>query len=107
MCTVAMYRRENTSGRYPQHVVFPDLLRGARIQPNQVFATDISQIPIDGGVYLLAVMGKAALKYSSDALAARYRRASVSGQRRERSAALALRRSSVRIMVRNMPVASS
>lgn len=54
----AIYRRQNTSRRHPQHAVFPYLLRGLQIdRPNQVWAADITYIPMARGfVYLFAVM---------------------------------------------------
>lgn len=54
----AIYRRQNTSRRHPQHAVFPYLLRGLVIdRPNQVWAADITYIPMARGfVYLFAVM---------------------------------------------------
>jgi putative transposase len=58
MGIAAIYRRQNTSRRHPQHAVFPYLLRGLVIdQPNQVWAADITYIPMARGfVYLFAVM---------------------------------------------------
>jgi putative transposase len=58
MGIAAIYRRKNTSGRHPGHAVFPYLLRGLQIdQPNQVWAADITYIPMARGfVYLFAVM---------------------------------------------------
>ena len=54
----AIYRRQNTSRRHPQHAVFPYMLRGLVIdRPNQVWAADITYIPMARGfVYLVAVM---------------------------------------------------
>jgi putative transposase len=54
----AIYRRQNTSKRHPEHAVFPYLLRGLQIdRPNQVWAADITYIPMARGfVYLFAVM---------------------------------------------------
>jgi putative transposase len=54
----ALYRRANTSRRHPQHAVFPYLLRGISIdRPNQVWAADITYIPMARGfLYLFAVM---------------------------------------------------
>lgn len=54
----AIYRRQNTSRRHPQHAVFPYLLRGLLIdRPNQIWAADITYIPMARGfVYLFAVM---------------------------------------------------
>jgi len=57
----ALYRRPNTSRRHPAHPVFPYLLRGLAIdRPNQVWATDITYIPMARGfVYLVAVLDRA------------------------------------------------
>lgn len=54
----AIYRRQNTSKRHPHHAVFPYLLRGLLIdKPNQVWAADITYIPMARGfVYLFAVL---------------------------------------------------
>lgn len=54
----ALYRRANTSRRHPAHPVFPYLLRGLSIdRPNQVWAADITYIPMARGfVYLVAVL---------------------------------------------------
>ena len=47
-----------TSKRQPKHPVYPYLLRGVTIdQPNQVWATDITYIPMARGfMYLIAIM---------------------------------------------------
>ena len=54
----AIYRRPNTSKPAPGHRIYPYLLRGLTINRlNQVWATDISYIPMARGfVYLTAVM---------------------------------------------------
>ena len=54
----ALYRKPNTSGRHPHHRVYPYLLRGLAVtRPNQVWAMDITYIPMAKGfVYLAAVM---------------------------------------------------
>ena len=54
----ALYRRPNTSKPAPGHQVFPYLLRAMRIErPNQVWAMDITYIPMARGfVYLAAVV---------------------------------------------------
>jgi putative transposase len=54
----AIYRRRNTSRRHPGHAVFPYLLRGLAIErPNQVWAADITYIPMARGfVYLVAIL---------------------------------------------------
>ena len=54
----AVYRRPNTSRPAPDHKIYPYLLRGLTIdRPNQVWATDITYIPMARGfVYLCAIM---------------------------------------------------
>lgn len=54
----ALYRRPNTSRRRPEHPIYPYLLRHLSVtQPNQVWAMDITYIPMArGNVYLAAVM---------------------------------------------------
>ena len=63
----ALYRKPNTSRRHAAHPVFPYLLRGLTInRPNQVWATDITYIPMARGfVYLVAVMDWATRKVLS------------------------------------------
>lgn len=58
MGITAIYRRANTSRRHPGHPVFPYLLRGLAIErPNQVWAADITYLPMARGfVYLAAVI---------------------------------------------------
>ncbi len=54
----ALYKKPNTSRRHPVHPIYPYLLRNLEInRPNQVFAADITYIPMKRGfVYLFAVM---------------------------------------------------
>lgn len=54
----AIYRRPNTSKPAPGHKIYPYLLRGQKVErPNQVWAMDISYIPMARGfVYLAAVV---------------------------------------------------
>jgi putative transposase len=54
----ALYRRPNTSKPAPGHKIYPYLLRGLTVDhPNQVWAMDISYIPMARGfVYLAAVV---------------------------------------------------
>jgi putative transposase len=54
----ALYRRPNTSKPAPGHTIFPYLLRKLTVtRPNQVWATDITYIPMARGfVYLAAVV---------------------------------------------------
>jgi putative transposase len=54
----AIYRRPHTSKPAPGHKIYPYLLRGVRVEsPNQVWAMDITYIPMARGfVYLAAVV---------------------------------------------------
>lgn len=53
----ALYRRPRTTKRHPAHAVHPYLLRGLAItRPNQVWAMDISYIPMKRGFVYLAVV---------------------------------------------------
>jgi putative transposase len=58
MCIEALYRRPNTSKAAPGHTIYPYLLRGLTVdRPNQVWAMDITYIPMARGfVYLAAVV---------------------------------------------------
>ena len=54
----ALYRRPRTSKPGPGHKIYPYLLKGLKIdRPNQVWATDISYVPMARGfVYLCAII---------------------------------------------------
>ena len=54
----AIYRKPNLSQRHAAHPIYPYLLRHLNIdRPNQVWATDITYIPMRRGfVYLVAIM---------------------------------------------------
>jgi putative transposase len=54
----ALYRKPNTSKPTPGHKIYPYLLRGMTIErPNQVWAMDITYVPMARGfVYLAAVV---------------------------------------------------
>ena len=54
----ALYRKPQTTQRHPEHRVYPYRLRGLTIdQPNQVWAMDITYIPMARGfVYLTVVL---------------------------------------------------
>jgi putative transposase len=54
----AIYRRKNTSRPHPEHHVYPYLLRRLTVdRPNQVWAADITYVPMARGfVYLVAVI---------------------------------------------------
>lgn len=58
MAIEAVYRRPSTSKPAPGHKIYPYLLRKLPIaRPNQVWATDISYIPMARGfVYLVAIV---------------------------------------------------
>jgi putative transposase len=58
MCIAALYRRPNLSKPAPGHKIYPYLLRGLNVvRPNQVWAMDITYIPMARGfVYLAAVV---------------------------------------------------
>ena len=59
--------KPGTSKRHPKHPVYPYLLRGLTIDhPNQVWATDITYIPMARGfMYLVAIMDWATRKVLS------------------------------------------
>ena len=63
----ALYRKPKTTKKHPQHRVYPYLLRGLVIdRPNQVFAMDITYIPMARGfVYLVAVLDRYSRKVLS------------------------------------------
>jgi putative transposase len=54
----AVRPKRNTSQRHPEHKIYPYLLRNKTIdQPNQVWATDITYIPMrQGFLYLVAII---------------------------------------------------
>lgn len=54
----ALYRKPNISKKHPGHVVYPYLLRHLKVdRPNQVWAMDITYIPMARGfIYLAAVI---------------------------------------------------
>ena len=58
MAITAIYRRPNTSKPAPGHKVYPYLLRKLAVtRPNQVWATDITYVPMAHGfVYLVAIV---------------------------------------------------
>jgi putative transposase len=58
MAIEAIYRRPNTSKPTPGHKIYPYLLRKLAVtRPNQVWATDITYIPMARGfVYLIAIV---------------------------------------------------
>ena len=67
MGVVSLSPKPGTSKRQPKHPVYPYLLRGVTIdRPNQVWATDITYIPMHKGhMYLVAIMDWATRKVLS------------------------------------------
>lgn len=63
----SMAPQPGTSKRQPKHPVYPYLLRGMTIdRPNQVWATDITYVPMQRGfMYLIAIMDWATRKVLS------------------------------------------
>ena len=57
----AIYRHPRTNQPAPEHRVYPYRLRNARVtRPNQVWAADITHLPMARGfLYLLIVVGLA------------------------------------------------
>jgi len=53
-----IYQKPNTSAPHPGHKIYPYLLKGLEItEPNQVWATDITYIPMRRGfLYLVAIV---------------------------------------------------
>lgn len=58
MGLVAIYPKPKTSKSHPAHKIYPYLLRNLYIDhPNQVWATDITYLPVEKGfMYLVAIM---------------------------------------------------
>jgi putative transposase len=99
----ALYRRPNTSKPAPGHKIYPYLLRNlAVVRPNQVWAMDITTIPMSRGFVTLAAVvdwfsrkvlaWTLSITLSADCLASR--------RWRRRSAAMAGQRSSTRTVRR-------
>lgn len=52
----AIYRKPNTRRRHPKHPIYPYLLQHLKIdRPNQVWAMDITDIPMAKGFVYLAI----------------------------------------------------
>ena len=64
MGIAALYRKRNTSAAHPAHRIYPYLLRNRTIdRPNQVWATDLTYVPMKRGfVYLVAILDWATRK---------------------------------------------
>lgn len=62
----AIYPKPNTSKKHGQHKIYPYLLRGLNInRPNQVWATDITYIPMEKGFIYLMYDGLDGLKQAA------------------------------------------
>src|SRR5215212_4663901 len=109
MGIAAIYRRPNTSKPAPGHKIYPYLLRNVPItRPDQVWAMDITYIPMARGfVYLAAVIDCSAAGFSPGGCRSRWRRHSVSRPWKRLWPAMAGRRSSIPIRVASSPAKSS
>ena len=101
----ALYRRPRTTKPEPGHKIYPYLLRGVEItRPNQVWAMDITYIPMARGfVYLAVVLDWFSRRVLSWRDRSRWRRHSASRRWRTLSPAMASRRSSTRIRAASSP----
>src|SRR5947208_12237496 len=62
----ALYRRPRTTKPEPGHKIYPYLLRGMAItRPNQVWAMDITYIPMERGFVYLAVVDRKSTRLNS------------------------------------------
>ncbi len=63
----AIYKRPRTSQPFPQHPIYPYLLRKMQIdQPNQVWSADITFVPVRNRfLYLMAIINWASRKILS------------------------------------------
>ena len=92
----AIYRRPNTSKPGPGHRIYPYLLRNLAVtRPNQVWAADITYVPMARGfVYLVAIVDWFSRRVLAWRLRSRCRRTSVSRPSRRPSRRTASPRSS-------------
>ncbi|CCW19142.1 Mobile element protein [Sphingobium indicum BiD32] len=105
MAIEAIYRRPNTSKPTPGHKIYPYLLRKLPIvRPNQVWATDISYIPMAKGfVYLVASWTGSAVRCWLGGCLSAWRPTSASRLWRKRWRASANRRYSIRTKAVSSP----
>ena len=102
----ALYRRPRTTKPEPGHKIYPYLLRGLEVtRPNQVWAMDITYIPMARGfVYLAVVLDGSRGAFWRGACRSRLVRRSVSRLYRRHWRSTASRRSSTRIEARSSRV---
>ena len=105
----AIYRKPNTSKPAPGHKIYPYLLRNVPIiRPNQVWAMDLTYIPMARGfVYLAAVVDWSAAGSSLGGCRSLWKRSSASRHSRKLWPATADRRFSIRIKAANSPAPAS
>ena len=105
----ALYRKPNLSRRHAAHPIYRYLLRDLKIdRPNQVWATDITYIPMRRGfVYLIAVIDWYSRKVLSWRLSNTLTTDFCLDAVREAITRMAARRSSTPIKVASSPVANS
>ena len=99
----ALYRRPRTTKPEPGHKIYPYLLRGIEItRPNQVWAMDITYIPMARGfVYLAVVLDWFSRRVLSWRVRSRWKRHSASRRWRMPWLVTASQRSSIRTRVRS------
>ena len=105
----AIYRRRNTSKPAPGHKIYPYLLRGLKVErPNQVWAMDITYIPMARGfVYLAAVVDWFSRRVLTHRVSITMEATSASRRWRRRSANMAGRRFSTPTRAANSPARRS
>ena len=105
----ALYRRPRTTKSEPGHKIYPYLLRGMAItRPNQVWAMDITYIPMARGfVYLAVVLDWFIVACCRGAYRSRWRRHSASRPLRTLSHATANRTSLKRTRAASSPARPS
>ena len=109
MAIEALYRRPNTSKPARGHTIYPYLLRNVAVaRPNQVWAMDITYIPMARGfVYLAAVVDWFSRRSWPGGYRSRCRRTSASRRWKRRSTATAGRKSSTPTRARSSPAPTS
>ncbi len=105
----ALYRRPRTTKPEPGHKIYPYLLRGVEItQPNQVWAMDITYIPMERGfVYLAVVLDWFSRRVLSWSDRSRWRRHSASKRLKVLWLVTASRKSSTPIRAASSPARHS